>query len=355
MTNWLCEQQDLFVAGNGGYHTYRIPALVIAADGALLAICEGRRHGVGDAGEISLLLRRSVDAAHTWDPPRVIVEEAAMTCGNPCPVLDRVTGMIWLPFCKNRADGPEQAINRGEAPRTVWLTHSADHGRTWAPPVEITAAVKRPDWTWYATGPGHGIQLRSGRLIIPCDHRRGLHHNDSDPLHAHVVFSDNHGATWDIGGVVPAGTNECCVAETGAGEVYINCRDYRGTGVRSVAWSSNGGLTFGEHASDPALPEPVCQGSLAACDQPATPQAQRILFANPASARRECLTLRLSNDGCRTWPFARTLYPGPAAYSDLAVTADGTVLCLYERGDATPYERLTLARTSLAWLCEQSS
>src|SRR5581483_3190856 len=33
---------DLFHAGEGGYHTYRIPALLVTPKGTLLAFCEGR-------------------------------------------------------------------------------------------------------------------------------------------------------------------------------------------------------------------------------------------------------------------------------------------------------------------------
>ncbi|MBK7927878.1 MAG: exo-alpha-sialidase [Bryobacterales bacterium] len=34
---------EVFRAGEGGYHTYRIPALLETKKGTLLAFCEGRR------------------------------------------------------------------------------------------------------------------------------------------------------------------------------------------------------------------------------------------------------------------------------------------------------------------------
>jgi len=68
--------------------------------------------------------------------------------------------------------------------------------RSWSAPVEITAQVKKPEWTWYATGPGNGIQLKSGRLVIPCDH------NTTDNRRfSHVIYSDDAGATWKLGGI----------------------------------------------------------------------------------------------------------------------------------------------------------
>ena len=339
------QQEPLFTSGEGRYHTYRIPALAVSARGTLLAFAEGRKDGRGDAGEIDLLLRRSFDNGGSWGPSQVVVTEAGITCGNPCPVVERESGTIWLPFCKNLAEGGESLICGGKAPRTVWITHSVDDGESWAEPREITAAVKDPQWTWYATGPCHGIQLRSGRLVVPCDHIVGVHlDRGRDPCHSHVIYSDDRGATWQLGGSVEAGTDECALAQLEDDSLYINCRNYVRGKNRAIARSQDQGKTFAPLEWDETLIEPVCQASLEAL-----PSGQ-LLFANPASTRRECLTVRLSPDGGQSWPIARTLHRGPAAYSDLAALADGTVCCLYERGEGHPYETLTLARFNLAWL-----
>ncbi|MBX3015546.1 MAG: exo-alpha-sialidase [Caldilineaceae bacterium] len=344
-----CQQIDLYTSGAEGYHTFRIPALVVTTQGTLLAFAEGRKEGRGDAGDIDLVLKRSVDQGVTWAPLQIVVSEAGMTCGNPCPVVDRDTGVIWLPFCKNLADGDENLITQGKAPRTVWITCSADDGVTWATPREITASVKDPAWTWYATGPTHGIQLQSGRLLIPCDHIVGVaFERHRDPHHSHVIYSDDHGESWQIGGIVEVGTNECAVVESTAGRVYINCRNYRGAKRRAVAWSDDAGESFTDFHWEESLVEPICQASLARYDQ------HTILFANPASTVREKLTIRLSRDEGQHWPVAQVLYAGPAAYSDLAVLADGTIGCLYERGMTHPYEQLTLARFDLAWVLHEA-
>ena len=345
---WLL-QETLFTSGDGRYHTYRIPALAVSARGTVLAFAEGRKHGRGDAGDIDLILRRSFDNGRTWAPIQVVVTEAGMTCGNPCPVVERQTGTVWLLFCKNLADGGETLICEGKAPRTVWITHSVDDGQTWTEPREITESVKDPQWTWYATGPCHGIQLDTGRLVVPCDHIVGLHLDRSrDPYHSHVIYSDDRGATWQIGGNVEAGTNECAVAQLYDGSLYINCRNHVGGTRRAVARSQDQGQTFAQFEWDETLIEPVCQASLESL-----PGGQ-LLFANPASTRRERMTVRLSSDGGRTWPTAQTLHPGPAAYSDLAALPNGELCCLYESGDGQPYEMLTLARFNLAWLNEGS-
>ena len=350
------ETLDLWIAGTGGYHTCRIPALEVTAFGAVLAFCEGRRDGSGDTGQIDLLLRRSDDGGRTWGPSRVIVTRPDMTCGNPAPVLDRHTGTIWLPFCMNRADGDEALIRRGLAPRTVWVTRSDDDGETWADPVEITADVKRPGWTWYATGPCHAIQLRSGRLVVPCDFRSLDAETGVEARHAHVITSDDHGATWQVGGIVDIeGGNESVAVELADGRVYLNCRDQARRGRRIVATSDDGGTTFGPARFEDALIEPTCQASVITMPAWASRHAGAIVFANPASAARDTLTLRLGSPDATSWTAGRVLEAGRAAYCDLAVVRDGSVgdavvLCLYETGEATPYETLRLARVPVGWL-----
>ena len=124
----MFRQIEIFEAGKGGYHTYRIPALAVSCEGTLLAFCEGRKYGRGDAGKINLLLRRSFDGGLTWAPTQLIVAEGDKTCGNPCPVVDQRDGTIWLPFCKNPGEGHQGLIMQGKASRTVWITRSMDDG-----------------------------------------------------------------------------------------------------------------------------------------------------------------------------------------------------------------------------------
>ena len=95
------EQSSIFVSGQGGYHTYRIPALMVTRSGTLLAFCEGRKHSSSDTGDIDLLLRRSVDGGKTWGKTQVVWDDGPNTCGNPCPVLDARTGAIRLLLTHN--------------------------------------------------------------------------------------------------------------------------------------------------------------------------------------------------------------------------------------------------------------
>lgn len=335
-------QTEVFRAGQEGYHTYRIPALIATKKGTLLAFCEGRRHSARDSGDIDLLLKRSFDGGRSWGPVQLVADFGPDTVGNPAPVVDRRTGTIWLLMTRNPGHLTERHIVEGtaEATRTVWLTHSRDEGASWAPPAEITASVKRADWTWYATGPGNGIQLRSGRLIIPCNHVVA----GSKAMHSHVIFSDDGGRSWQIGGVAPERTNESAVAELADGTLVLNMRSYHGKNRRAVALSRDGGLSWTEFRLDDALVEPVCQGSLISYGK------NRLLFSNPADIKRVNLTVRMSRDGGRSWPVARQIYAGPSAYSSLVVLRDGSMGLLYERGEQSPYEQLCFARFRRAWL-----
>ena len=126
---------DLFVSGEDGYHTYRIPALIVTKQGSLLAFCEGRKNNRRDHGDIDLLVKRSTDGGQTWSGQQVVYEEGGseeITIGNPCPVVDQKTGTIWLPFCRDN--------------KNVLMTHSIDDGISWAPPIDITTDVKKPEW-----------------------------------------------------------------------------------------------------------------------------------------------------------------------------------------------------------------
>jgi sialidase-1 len=164
-----------------------------------------------------------------------------------------------------------------------------------------------------------------------------------------VILSDDHGKSWIRGGIAAPNTDECQAVERSDGSILLNMRQNTGKGCRAVSLSSDGGATWGELAYDLALVEPVCQASLVRFTGEGGKSL--LLFSNPASRRRERLTVRLSEDDGRTWPVSRLLHAGPSAYSCLAVLPDGRVVCLYEGGDAL-YQRLTLASFSIGWLRE---
>ena len=345
-------QQPVWESGKDGYHTYRIPALVVTGRGTVLAFCEGRKGGRGDAGDIDLLVKRSTDNGATWSTQQVIWDDRDNTCGNPCPVVDTETGTVWLLCTWNRGDDRERDIihRTSKDTRRVFAMSSTDDGLTWSDPQEITAAVKNPEWTWYATGPGSRIQIRhgkhAGRLVLACDHIEAK----SKHYYSHVIYSDDHGKSWQLGGRSPDHrVNECEVVERTDGQLMLNMRNYnRSKNLRQRAYSRDGGITWENQEFDQALIEPTCQASLQRYRWPGQEEPGIILFSNPASTQRVNLTVRASFDDGETWPRQLQLHAGPSAYSDLGGTSrTGSAACLYERGAKDPYESIFLARFTL--------
>ncbi len=166
-------QSAVYKAMGDGYFVHRIPALLATGKGTLLAFCEARSGSASDSAPTDLVLRRSLDNGKTWTPAQAVVRFPGFTAGNPAPVEDRKTGVIWLLLTANPAGLTEKEIDQGspKGGRTVWITHSSDDGAHWAAAKEITSSTKKSNWTWYATGPGNGIQLENGRLVVPCDHK----------------------------------------------------------------------------------------------------------------------------------------------------------------------------------------
>ena len=359
----IVSQHDIFVAGEGGYHTYRIPAVVQALDGSLLAFCEGRKHGPSDTGDIDLILKRSVDGGKTWGELQVVWDDGENTCGNPCPVVDQTTGIIWLWATHNLGGDREHDIITGQAQgtRTPWLLSSTDHGRTWSEARPMTAQVKDPSWGWYATGPGIGIQIQHGpyrgRLVVPCVHS---YHDPAGNLRggpyeygSHVIYSDDHGETWHLGGTVRPKVNECQVVELEhrPGALLLNMRSYFERGCRAEAVSWDGGLTWSGPVDQPGLPEPRAQASILRQRWSGGGEPGRLIFSNPADPReRRSMSLRISEDEGRTWPRTVLLHDQFSAYSSLVSLGPNLVGCLYERGFSLrprSYERITWALIEL--------
>jgi len=286
------DQTETFVSGRDGYHTYRIPAMVVTTKGTVLAFCEGRKEGISDHGNIHIVLKRSADHGKTWGKMGLVWKEEGpgkkVTIGNPCAVVDHQTGAVWLAFCRDN--------------KRVFVTQSADDGRTWSRPREITESVKNKAWGWYATGPGNGIQLTGskwkGRLVIPCDHTYTWPVKRDKPYYSHVIFSDDHGKTWKLGGSVGDAVNECAVVELVDGTLLLNMRVWDSHRQRAIARSVDGGKTWSKVEYDRALPDPRCQGSMVRLTDACGAVGDAILFSNAADpAKRVKMTVRLSHDG----------------------------------------------------------
>lgn len=336
----------VYRSGTEGYNIYRIPTIVKAANGDLLAFAEARAGG--DASEIDIVVKRSSNSGKKWGPLQIVKDNAdfreyfpagqapPITVGNQSPVVDMLDphhpGRIWLPFTLEND--------------RVFVAYSDDHGRSWSDHVEITSTAKDPSWDWYATGPVQGIQLtrgeHAGRLVIPSDHGA-----PNAAQGAHVLYSDNHGQTWQLGAVdtnvrsqSTSSPNENFAVELVDGRVYFNARDSHSAnpGNRVFAYSSDGGLTYDQpqFVHDPRITTPVVQNSGLRFQATDEGDAENvILYAGPGDASaREDMTIRVSTDETGSWGQSTIIHRGPAAYSDFVKLNDDQFGVLFEGGDA---------------------
>lgn len=337
----------IFKSGTDGYSTFRIPAIVTTKTGTLLAFAEGRVNGSSDTGNIDLVMRSSDDEGKTWSPLKIIWNDNENVCGNPAPVIDRETGNIFMLMTWNLGEDHEKEIidEKSKDTRRIFVTFSSDNGKNWSTPKEITGSVKKENWTWYATGPCHGIQLEKGkykgRLVIPCDHIEA----GTKKYYSHIVYSDDNGINWNLGGsTLQDQVNECTVAELNNSLLILNMRNYdRTQKSRKISFSNDGGLSWSAIQPDTALIEPICQASLIF-----NKNDKKLWFLNPANENsRTNMTLKSSKNSGKTWKVEKVLHSGPSAYSDLTFINKNTLGCLYEGGKLNPYEGIVFTTFEL--------
>ena len=358
----LFEQTDLFVGGQDNYNTYRIPAVICTKSGTVLAFSEGRRDESEDGVPTDIVLKRSLGNAGQWKPAYVSPKgegrskhntmmwlpmqtvirsahgEAYM---NPVPVIDQKDGTIYL--LVNLYPQPYK-----DAPADIWVIKSTDEGATWSQPIDIT-----PGTGQHELGPGVGIQLQSGTLMV--QHYKG------------VVFSDDHGKNWKSGGEAPGDFNESQVVELADGSLLFSRRHAPN---RVMMISKDKGESWTQPVANPYLPDPDCEGSLIRYTrQDQGYSKNRLLFSNPVSGAigagtvesdprgRFNITVRLSYDEGKTWPVAKLIRKGPGAYSSMTVLPDGSVSILFETGEtyggyADHYGKLVFARFNVEWLTD---
>src|SRR4051812_36084563 len=369
---WL-ERVEIFEGGKEGYPVYRIPGIVVTSKGTLLAYCEARQ-SYSDWGTIDIVMRRSVDSGKTWSPHQKIADipgprkKNPLILGNPRIKADDVTFNNAVAIADK--DGTIHFLFCYEYMRCFYQ-RSEDDGLTWSKAREITDAFEgfrsQFEWKVLATGPGHGIQLRNGRLLVPVWISPGTGAAAHRPSVAGTLFSDDGGKNWRTGEIAAPNTadwvnpNEAAVVQLADSSVVLNGRTESKAYRRLVTTSRDGATHWSTPRFDNALGEPVCMASMVRVSQ--TPRKNRIVFANPdnlsrADAKdvavrraRKNVSIKLSYDETKTWPIDKVLEPGYSAYSDLAVLPDGTILCLFERG-AERVDFLTLARFNLEWLTD---
>lgn len=375
------EKVDLFEAGKEGYALYRIPGIVVTKKGSVLAYCEARRTGKSDWDTIDILMRRSTDGGKTWGPRAKIADVPGPKAKNPVALAQKLANpddvtynnVVAIPD----ADGSVHFLFCLEYARCFYM-RSDDDGATFGKPTEITAAFDkfRPEYDWkvLATGPGHGIQLKNGRLVVPVWLSLGTGGHAHRPSVTSVVFSDDHGKTWQRGAIAGPNEgewnipNETCAVQLADGRVLLNMRSESKANRRLLTTSADGATGWSKPSFHEQLLEPICMASMVRLSE--APAKNRLLFSNPHNLSRaggkeepgktrdrKNVSVKLSYDESATWPVSKAIEPGFSGYSDLAVAKDGTILLFYERGSTDGkniYKTglLSVARFNLEWLTD---
>ena len=254
---------------------------------------------------------------------------------------------------KEQWDGPVERIGFRPWRNRMTLASFTIEGNLIEPP-QLPAPLFQSGQDGYHTYriPAHGPN--QGRLVIPCDHIEA----ETKHYYSHIIFSDDHGASWKLGGTTPQDlVNECEVVELAGAKLMLNMRNYERTQrTRQTAASDDGGLTWHDQGHDPALIEPICQAAIERYRWPQGEQPGVVLFSNPASTNgRVRMTLRASFDEAKTWSHAAVLFGGPSGYSDLAVLSNGQIGSLYEGGRENLAESIIFTTVPLDALREEKS
>ena len=354
---------DVFTSGAEGYHTFRIPALVTAPDGTLLAFVEGRkenRHDPGEGqGDIDLVYKSSTDQGKTWSSLKILDDPGVKwAASNPTPLVDKTNRRVWIVFNRWEPGFGTRLSQPGTTNSQTWARHSDDNGKTWSSPIDITTSARDfDDWGSMFPGPGGAIQTRSGRLLVPAamildTSKIWVSLGEGDKLvttmRSYALYSDDHGNTWQRGDLLHAFTDECQFVELADGAVMIDARQNYGD-HRWVGISQDGGEEWSRPRAGQFL-TPVATSIERFTLKSAGDDRDRILWTGPKGPGRQTLVVRVSYDEGQTFRHEKVIYGGFTAYSDISILKDKTVGVLWERGVSKGYQFITFTRLDREFL-----
>lgn len=345
-----------YYSGLQDYFSFRIPTL-IKTETTLIAFAEGRKNSTSDFGDIDLVYRRSFDGGQSWEPLQLLYDQDTMAVQNPVPLYVSSEDKIVLLF-NTTAQSEHDILNKDyglEDERKAYMTVSEDNGKTWATPIDITRQVKRKHWRWHALGPVHGIELKvgtyRGRLVAPVaiSIKKG-----NKAYCMALIYSDDHGAHWNIGAVDENLTdavqaNETTLVELADGRIYINTRDQNGGSLeknRGETYSNDGGRTFSQNITESdKFPSPVVQSALLGWPKMAKSDGSMLLFSTPSHVdKRSDLVIMASYDESKSWQPLFKVHEGMSAYSDMVQLHQDTLGVIYETDD---YKKIRFKRVTL--------
>lgn len=341
---------------------YRIPALTQATNGDLLAFYDMRPNMDDLPANIGVVMRRSKDGGHTWGPVQTVRYEAGRAGnGDPSVLVDRETGRIFVFYAGSVTAGfsGASASNTEGDPSTmqVLYSYSDDNGSTWRHK-NITQEAKDSSWGGIFAASGEGIQLRSeqykGRLVQQ-------YVVNASGTKVVSLYSDDHGENWQFGTPSTVAADENKAVELSDGRLMMSGRVSGAGGMRMVAFSDDGGATWGGRQLDGQQIDPTSNGTIlrvypdAALDDP---KAKMLMLLNSEDPNiRRNVSAKISCDNGATWPGRLTIDPDEAEYVtgtpifDASGQATGKVGVLYERAGYVEIAYTSVDTTKMNTLC----
>lgn len=332
--------QDLFNSSMAeGVSCYRIPAIVTAPNGDILAAIDERVPSCGDlkwSKDINVVIRRSSDNGKTWTPIETVVNlPLGQSASDPSMIVDGITKEIFMFY--NYMD-----LDKERDVYYFQVVKSSDNGKTWTQPQDITDQIAKAGWKsdFKFITSGRGIQTRSGKLLHTMV-------NLSNGLH--LFGSDDHGKSWYLIDTPILPANESKVVELADGRWMINSRVNK-SGMRYVHISSDEGKSW-TTSPEPQLIDPGCNGSIIRYTSIEDGfKKNRLLFSNAKMEKgRENMTVRISYDEGETWSDGKTIYTGGSAYSSLTVLENGDIGLFFEKDG---YKENPFVSFSLKWMTD---
>lgn len=342
----------------GDYNStnYRIPAVITAKNGDVVAVTDKRKYNNGDLPEdIDIVCNVSSDGGHTWTEPYTMAYGTGYGKGfGDCALaLTNDENGIIAAF----VGGPGFWGSTPTNPLRMYISRSNDNGMTWTEPEDITHQIygaecddpERKDWLGGFFGSGNGLLTSTGRIMFVV----AMRENDSkEAVCNHAVYSDDNGLTWKVSGRASVGGDEAKVTELVDGRILMSIRH---AGYRWYNISDDGGVTWQPTTSEwTDIYAPACNGDLIRYTSVNEgDDKNRLLHSVPVGDSRKNVTVYVSYDEGETWKAGRCVVPYNSAYSSLCILPDNTIGLYVEEAYQSEGDYCSVFYNfSLKWLTE---
>ena len=351
----ILARTTLLRPGDYNSSNYRIPAIITAKDGSIVAFTDKRKYNNTDLPEdIDIICNRSTDGGRTWSEPITIAQGTGrfQGYGDAALVHSKDENGLLAVF----VGGQGLWTSTPNVPQNSYMVRSNDNGQTWTEPEVITHFIYGKDCTdpirknWYASffGSGNGLLTSTGRIMFVAAIRESGNNNT---LYNYVVYSDDNGETWNVSGRASIGGDEAKVTELADGRILMSIRH---GGNRWYNISSDGGLTWQYNPSTwYDIAAPACNGDLIRYTSVNNgDDKNRLLHSVPTGTDRKNVTVFVSYDEGQTWPTSRCIVPYSSAYSSLCILPDNTIGIYVEEDFYTGKDNYSTVfyNFSLEWL-----